>query len=216
MANKGKRKQVKQAINTGVPNSNATEYDVKERIRKFHSYNSRKQNGYSASTNSFSNLENSPSGRVVNSNVSISTPTDTGSLYNEYTRLDDKITNYSNLNELAHNDLRLAHNDLRKELENKIEKAKGDVENSINNVHDLLKDKLSYKWFAAAVAVLVAIAGIIYKLSYARQADDVEKSAIEISNIKQENSKMQKDIEYIKRDLEEIDQRNTINDTCKK
>lgn len=209
MANKGKRKQVQRAINTGVSNSNATEYDVKERIRKFHPYNSRKQNEYSASTNSFSNLETSPSGRVVNSNVSISTPTDTGSLYNEYTRLDDKITNYSNQNELA-------HNDLRKELENKIEKAKGDVEISINKVHDLLKDKLSYKWFAAAVAVLVAIAGIIYKLSYARQSDDIEKSAIEISNIKQENSKMQKDIEYIKRDLEEIDQRNTINDTSKK
>ena len=201
MANKGKRKQVKQTLNTGVPNSNATEYDVKERIRKFHSYNSRKQNGYSASTNSFSNLETSPSGRVVNSNVSISTPTDTGSLYNEYTRLDDKITNYSNQNELA-------HNDLRKELENKIEKAKGDVEISINKVHDLLKDKLSYKWFAAAVTVLIAIAGIIYNLSYSRQSDYIEKSAVEISNIKQENSKMQKDIEYIKKDIEEIKERN--------
>lgn len=86
MANKGKRKQVQRAINTGVSNSNATEYDVKERIRKFHPYNSRKQNEYSASTNSFSNLETSPSGRVVNSNVSISTPTDTGSLYNEYSK----------------------------------------------------------------------------------------------------------------------------------
>lgn len=201
MANKGKRKQVKQTIKTGVPNSNATEYDVKERIRKFHPYNSRKQNGYSASTNSFSNLEISPSGRVVNSNVSISTPTDTGSLYNEYTRLDDKITNYSNQNELA-------HNDLRKELENKIEKAKGDVEISINKVHDLLKDKLSYKWFAAAVTVLIAIAGIIYNLSYSRQSDYIEKSAVEISNIKQENSKMQKDIEYIKKDIEEIKERN--------
>ena len=201
MANKGKRRQIKQAINTVVPNSNATEYDVKERISKFHSYNSRKQNGYSASTNSFSNLETSPSGRVVNSNVSISTPTDTGSLYNEYTRLDDKITNYSNQNELA-------HNDLRKELENKIEKAKGDVEISINKVHDLLKDKLSYKWFAAAVTVLIAIAGIIYNLSYSRQSDYIEKSAVEISNIKQENSKMQKDIEYIKKDIEEIKERN--------
>ena len=201
MANKGKRKHVKQTINTGVPNSNANEYDVKERISKFHPYNSRKQNGYSASTNSFSNLETSPSGRVVNSNVSISTPTDTGSLYNEYTRLDDKITNYSNQNELA-------HNDLRKELENKIEKAKGDVEISINKVHDLLKDKLSYKWFAAAVTVLIAIAGIIYNLSYSRQSDYIEKSAVEISNIKQENSKMQKDIEYIKKDIEEIKERN--------
>lgn len=209
MANKGKRKQVKQTINTGVPNFNAIEYDVKERIRKFHPYNSRKQNGYSASTNSFSNLETSPSGRVVNSTVSISTPTDTGSLYNEYTRLDDKITNYSNQNELA-------HNDLRKELENKIEKAKGDVENSINKVLDLLKDKLSYKWFAAAVTVLVFIAGTIYTLSYSRQSEDVEKSIVEISNIKQENAKMQKDIEYIKKDIEEINRRNTINDTSKK
>lgn len=209
MANKGKRKQIKQANNDSHANSSAVEYDVKERIRKFHPYNSRKQNEYSASTNSFSTHESSTSRGVVNSNVNISTPTSTGSLYNEYTRLDDKITNFTNQNELA-------HNELRRELEIKIDKAKSDLQNSIRQISDALEEKLSYKWFSAAVAVLVAVAGIIYTLSYSRQSDEIENSAAEISNVKHENAKIQKDIEYLKEDLEEIKGRNALNNTRKK
>ena len=157
------------------------EYDLEKNIKKINSYSrsrrSNKDKSHSHITDSGDNEDSNSRGNgFIEAPHASSAPLLTGdyAAWNTYTRLDDKITDFSDKNAQA-------HIDLRRELESKIKDANTTFSESIKDCNDAISKRLPIQWYIWTIIGLVTIVGIWYTLSYInvhplpQKVEDIDK-----------------------------------------
>lgn len=140
------------------------DYDLKQSFSKLSRYHS--TNGAQTDLNNTQEQGNTPINSIIDNDF-VASPTNP--LTSTYFRLEDKISDLSNKNDKA-------HDDLRKELEGKIDKAKTDVAEQIKNVETQIKDKKdNWKWIVgiAATIIIPLLGYIVYP--YQKTNDNQQK-----------------------------------------
>lgn len=170
-------------------NSNKEEYDLERNFKKVNQFSRYGRKNYREETETDRNEHSSPHYRTIKSTDGvISTSTNSGFL--EYTRLEDQISEYSNKNESAHDNIRK------------------DYEQKINNVADEVKTKLSssdFRWVIGGLLTILAIlATIVFTMSYAPLIQDVQDSKKNINNIDKSLNLLKNEQEHQKNDIEEL------------
>ncbi len=159
--------------NGKAPSEVRQEYDVKDSMSKISSYKSKGRN-----RNEYTNLtytgNASDYGGETNGLINNDIPTflQTQTTDNLYYRFEDKLSNYSEQNENAHDNLRQELNAVRQELDVKID------------------NKLPKQWYAWTIGALVVIVGVIYLLSY----QEVQQLPRKVQAIETEVENIEEDI----------------------
>lgn len=149
-----------------LPSKVDNEYDLERNIKKINSYSRNRNNNRDKShrhiTDSVENegLNSHENGFIEVPHIS-PVPLRTGdhAVWDSYTRLDDKITDFNYKNDQA-------HTDLRRELESKIKEINESFLKSIKDCNDAISERLQIQWYVWTIIGLVAIVGIWYMFSY--------------------------------------------------
>lgn len=170
-------------------NKNKEEYDLERNFRKVNQFSRYNHKNYREETETGRNEYSSPHYRTIKSTDGIvGTPTNSGIL--EYTRLENQISEYSNKNESAHDNIRK------------------DYEQKINDVSNEVKTKLSssdFRWIISGLlGILVLLVGIVFKMSYAPLIQDVQDNKRNINSIDKSLNLLKSEQEYLKNDIDEL------------
>lgn len=161
--NKGKTKVPSFSSNTIVKQSD-NEYDVRSSLNKVRPYTKRHAASHPSTKANDLDPDCNKAICSVDDNVGQTTG---GPTWDRYDRLEDKISDFSAKNEIA-------HGDLRKELEEKIEKSSSKVYTELKDLQKSIDSKLSKQWYSWTIAAIVAIVAIIWLLSYSKIVNFVE------------------------------------------
>ena len=171
------------------------EYDLWQNLHRVNSLSrgSRQKSQYSypqtESTRYEDDFENTGAIKEI---VDTSPQTKTGGMsWDTYLRLDDKITNFDEKNNLA-------HNELRRELEVKIKEAVSPYEDRLNSIDHKLENRISNNTFywviGGLLTILCVIVGIWWSISYS-----------DIYQLPQDINKIKSDIEQLKNSSVRVD-----------
>lgn len=139
--------------------------------------------------------------RIVNSSSNeFSGPTESDA-WNQYTHLDDKISDMQFQNENA-------HIQIRKDFDVKIETAENELRKEISG-------RLPIKWYGWTVAAIVAIVTLIYVLSYSRVLNKQDDHSKELQELNMEIIEIENSISIIQNDVDLIKE-SVSNDKSKK
>lgn len=176
--------------------TNKGEYDLESNFRKIRPYTqrSRKKNsshGVTDSSEDFSCKQYQEN--YVDSSDPTSLQTASGSsFWFSYCRLDDKISDYKEKNEVAHSDLRQELEQKINNSENKQNEKIGEINNKLEGLGDKIDERLSIQWYRWTIGGIVAIVTIWFVFSYKEVAEAPRK----IQSI--ENK-----IDFIEKDMQE-------------
>lgn len=170
-------------------NSNKEEYDLERNFRKVNQFSRYGRKNYREETETNQNENNSYHYRTIKStDGAIGTSTNSGFL--EYTRLEDQISEYSNKNESAHDNIRK------------------DYEQKINDVSNEVKTKLSssdFKWIIGGLLTILAVlATLVFTMSYAPLIQEVQDNKKKINSIDNSLNLLKSEQEHLKNDIDEL------------
>lgn len=170
-------------------NSNKEEYDLERNFRKVNQFSRYGLKNYREETETNQNENNSYHYRTIKStDGAIGTSTNSGFL--EYTRLEDQISEYSNKNESAHDNIRK------------------DYEQKINDVSNEVKTKLSssdFKWIIGGLLTILAVlATLVFTMSYAPLIQEVQDNKKKINSIDNSLNLLKSEQEHLKNDIDEL------------
>lgn len=156
------------------------EYDLKASLRKV------RQKGYipNSTTHNDKNNERTENSIISSDQIYVSDYTHSFMQINDtinsrYDKLNDDLSRYKESNNSE-------HYLLDKELRCEIRKE-------IDTVRKELSNKLDYKWFSAAVGVLITIGSLFYLLSYNDALRNIDENKNKLINIEKESYKNQAD-----------------------
>lgn len=141
------------------------EYDLERNFKKITPYTKHKrgqQKHRESLTKSYDDEDgkNSSQRGIVDNNEEQPLHSPTGDMpWNSYTRLEDKISNFSEKNDKD-------HTELRHELEEKINVATTQLSDRLATVEGRFSKYLPISWYKATIAALVAITTVWYMFSY--------------------------------------------------
>lgn len=140
------------------------EYDLERNIRKINSYSKQrrgdKRHRESITSSYDEGGKTSSSQRIVENADEQALHSPTGEIsWSSFTRLDDKITVFSEKNDKA-------HTELRRELEDKINGATAPINDKISVIEGKFSKYLHIYWYGATISALIVIVSIWYQLSY--------------------------------------------------
>lgn len=154
------------------------EYDLERNLKKIKAYSKPKKGSPKrpeSTTKSYDNNVNKTCSKNIIENIDyqpLHSPT--GEIpWESYTRLEDRITDFSEKNDKA-------HTELRHELEDKINEATTQLGNRITSINGQFSNYLHIYWYRATIAALIAIVTIWYIFSYQevhllpRQMQDID------------------------------------------
>lgn len=170
-----KNKNRKHCPQYSQPSQTVQDFDLPQSFRRISSYSapSRKSNRHE-STNSDQGKARSYQGGAVSSTSESYEQNTMGISWESYSRLEDKFTSLSDKNEQE-------HKDIRREFERKIDKVRTEVKDSLKELSTKVDEALPFKWYKLTIAVLVAIVGLWWLLSY-KDVVDLPKEVITIKN----------------------------------
>lgn len=170
-------------------NSNKEEYDLARNFRKVNQFSRYSRKNYREETETGRNEYSSPHYRIIKSTDGV-VNTSTNSGFLEYTRLEDQISEYSNKNESAHDNIRK------------------DYEQKINDVSNEVKTKLSssdFRWIIGGLlAILATLVTIVFTISYTPLIQDVQDNKKHINSIDKSLNLLQSEQKYLKNDIDEL------------
>lgn len=139
------------------------EYDLGKNLNRINSYSKQGKKRYSTSpkvTATSGDAESIGSRRFYNREIDKHSPTKTDGLsWDEYTRLDDKLSIFRGENDKAHTDLRI-------ELENKIKESILGLSTEMNRIRDGQDKFITKYWFGGTISALIVLVGIWFTFSY--------------------------------------------------
>ena len=189
-----KQNKSKPLLRKRIDHSSSTsdnEYDLEKNIKRISSL-SRSSNGkgknrkYNHTTDNRNSEE-----QFLRSNGYIESPQPISSMrtgdipWDSYIRLDDKITDFKDKNNQAHNELRI-------ELENKIKDASKDCK-------DAIAKRLPIQWYNWTIVGIVTIVSIWYLFSYS----DIHPLSNKVKEIDKRINHIEKTITTIKDSISE-------------
>lgn len=183
--NKKKQPVEQKTIANTRSSQKENEYDISANFRKVRPYT--KHHSQSESSTEVIN-DGYARKRSIHSMDDTSSQTMGVPTWERYDRLEDKISDFNEKNEVA-------HSNLRKELEQRIENSASNMSEKINEIKGEIDKKLSVQWYKWTIAALVVFVGAIYTLSYSGLLsfkDSAEKRLIELE-IKQKQANYQND-----------------------
>ena len=189
----GRKHKVKPSNTLGSPQPShavADEYNLQQNFKKVKPFIKRSANSNRHRTDQSLGESEYLQGGSISSSQNYQEEATSSSSWDQYTHLDDKITDFQNKNENAHIQIR---NDFD---------AK--VGNEVNILRQDIKSKLSTKWYTYTIAALVAIATLFYALSYSNVLLNQGKNIEEIKGIQIQMQGISSDVEKINEDLKEI------------
>ena len=92
-----------------------------------------------------------------------------------YCRLDDKISDYKEKNEVAHSDLRQELEQKINISENKQNEKIGEINNKLGDLDNKIDKRLSIQWYSWTIGGIVAIVTIWFIFSYKEVAETPRK-----------------------------------------
>lgn len=207
-----RKKESPKRTNLNSPNrssSQGDEYDLKNNLNNINSYSKCGRKRYKPSARVTVTSEGTDciySGKkFANKDIDMQSPTKSGGMsWEEYARLDDKLSSFRGENDKAHTDLRL-------ELEQKIKEARTDILSNISSLQKELDKYIPWKWLAWTASllgsVIVIIVTIWYNLSYCnvhplpqtvneieKRVYDLEKRTVPLDSIDMNKKKHGKEI----------------------
>lgn len=139
------------------------EYDLGKNLNRINAYSKQGKKRYSTSpkvTATSDDAESIGSRRFYNRDIDKHSPTKTDGLsWDEYTRLDDKLSIFRGENDKAHTDLRI-------ELENKIRESILGLSAEITHIRDSQDKFITKYWFGGTISALITLVGIWFMFSY--------------------------------------------------
>lgn len=171
--NKNKQPKEQKSLANTRPSQNENEYDVSSNFKKVRQYT--RQHTPSKSSTEVLN-EGYYRGRSVRSIDDISGQMTGVPTWDRYDRLEDKISDFNEKNEVA-------HSNLRRELEDKIVSSFNKNSEDIKEVRNRIDSKLSKQWYTWTITGLVAIVTLFWTFSYSKIVsfvDSAEKRLMEL------------------------------------
>lgn len=170
--NRGQNKDPQRRL-LNAPSDN--EYDLAKNFSRINSFSKQSRKRSSQACSHYETTDYNPreyeNPRIVEQSTISPNQTSSAIGWNEYTKLDDKISSMTQENHKE-------HDELRKELESK-------MNNSISEVNDEVKElrnsKLSVQWYVWTIIGLVSIVSVWFLLSY----QDVHSLPSQVNSIKQ-------------------------------
>lgn len=175
--------------NKNIQQSNDSDYDVKKNLSRISPYRTHKKTGDENTSSEYKNSNYRP--RNISSNDILNEQiTGEYSFSQQYYRLEDQISNYSDRNETA-------HDSLRKEFDGKIDK-----------LSDQIKEKLSTSWFkwiiGGLVAAIITIGSIWFSLSYSVVLQSGNESSKKLNGLEMESDRHSNELQNIRKEIENI------------
>ena len=171
--NKNKQPTEQKSLANTRPSQNENEYDVSSNFRKVRQYTKR----HTPSESSTEALnEGNYRRQSVRSIDDISGQMTGVPTWDRYDRLEDKISDFNEKNEVA-------HSNLRRELEDKIQSSCNKNSEDIKEVRNRIDSKLSKQWYTWTIVGLVAIVTVFWTFSYSKIVsfvDSAEKRLMEL------------------------------------
>ena len=173
-------KKTRKGLSSNIQSyTNNGEYDLESNFRKIRPYThrSRKKNpphGVTDSSEDFSRKRYQEN--YVDSSAPTSLQTASGSAFwDSYCRLDDKISDYKEKNEVAHSDLRQELEQKINISENKQNEKIGEINNKLGDLDNKIDKRLSIQWYSWTIGGIVAIVTIWFIFSYKEVAETPRK-----------------------------------------
>lgn len=184
--------------------TNNGEYDLESNFRKIRPYTQRfrKKNTSQGVTDSCEDFSRK---RYQENYVDSSDPTSLqtasgSSFWDSYCRLDDKISDYKEKNEVEHSDLRQELEQKVNTLENKQNEKIGEINNKLGNLDNKIEERLSIQWYHWTIVGIVAIVTIWFVFSYKEVAETPRK----IQSIESKIDFMEKDMQKMDYHLDSL------------
>lgn len=171
--NKNKQTKEQKSLANTRPSQSENEYDVSSNFRKVRQYTRQHTPSESSTEAQNKGYYHRRSVRSIDDTMGQMTGVPT---WERYDRLEDKISDFNEKNEVA-------HSNLRRELEDKIVSSCNKNSEDIKDVRNRIDSKLSKQWYTWTIIGLVAIATLFWKFSYSEIVsfvDSAEKRLMEL------------------------------------